>query len=131
LVFLWFGLNQLFDAQSWIGFLPGWVFQLPIEPTTFVTINGVVHTVLGLLLLLGLFTRIAAFILGLQLVGIAISLGYNDTGIRDLGLGLITLCIFLRGDDTWSLDRKIKLRYGKSNLLLKILYLFDRDPEDS
>jgi len=106
LVFLWFGLVQLFDRESMIGYLPQFAYSLPVEPFTLIFLNGIFETVLGGLLLLGLFTRISSFLLGLHLIGITFSLGYNDIAIRDLGLALATFAIFLHGPDKWCLDKK-------------------------
>ena len=107
-VFLWFGLSQLADQASFLGYLPQWTYHLPIAPSTFVLLNGAFETLLGVLLACGLFTRAAALLLGLHLVGIAVSLGYNDIAIRDVGLALATLAIFLQGSDDWCLERRWK-----------------------
>ena len=74
-VFLWFGLNQLFDAASFMGFVPSWAYNLPVSVTTLVLFNGVFETIFGLALLLGVFVRPVAFLLALHLVGIAFSVG--------------------------------------------------------
>lgn len=108
LVFLWFGLNQILDTSSWLQWLPAWAYQLPLSPTAVLVLNGSFETVFGLLLLVGLFTRITALLLSLHLLGIAWTIGYNDVGIRDLGLALVTFSIFLSGSDRWSLDTKRK-----------------------
>ena len=68
--------------------------------------NGTLEIVLGSLLLLGLFTRLCAFILALHLGGIMISLGYNDIAIRDFGLSLATFAVFLHGPDRLCWDVK-------------------------
>jgi uncharacterized membrane protein YphA (DoxX/SURF4 family) len=60
----------------------------------------------GALLLLGLYTKLAAFVLALHLYGIAFSLGFNDLGVRDFGLASATLAVFLHGADKWCLDTK-------------------------
>jgi len=114
LVFLWFGLTQIFNREALAGYLPQLAYSLPIEPFTLILFNGLFETVFGLLLLIGLFTRVSSFLLGLHLLGITFSLGYNDVAIRDLGLALATLSIFLHGADKWCLDSKIK-----SNMNLK------------
>lgn len=108
LVFLWFGINQMFNHSYFIGYLPGWVGALPFEASTFLIINGVVETILGTLLLIGLFTRLTALILAVHLFGITLSLGYNDIAVRDLGLTLVTFAIFLYGPDRFTLDEKRK-----------------------
>ena len=105
-VFLWFGLNQLFDAASFMGFVPSWAYNLPVSVTTLVLFNGVFETIFGLALLLGVFVRPVSFLLALHLVGIAFSVGYGDVFNRDLGLAAATFSVFLSGADNWCLDRR-------------------------
>lgn len=126
LVFLWFGLNQIFDSSSFLGWLPQWVYKLPIEPLTLILFNGIFETLFGVLLLMGMFTRISALILGIHLLIITIGLGYNDIAVRDLGLTIATFAIFLHGDDNLSLDRKIKNSKLINNPLIGLLYIFDK-----
>jgi len=108
LVFLWFGLNQLFNASNWLGWLPSFAYSLPIKPIYLILFNGAFETVFGILLIVGLFTRLSSLLLSLHLLGIAFSLGYNDVAIRDFGLALATLSIFLNGHDKCCLDSKRK-----------------------
>jgi len=124
LVFLWFGFNQLFDTDSWIGYLPQWGYNLPIVPELLIQINGAVEIVLGTLLLLGLFTRLTALILTIHLLGISFNLGYNDVAIRDVGLSLATFAVFLHGKDRWSLDKKFNLQDKR---ILRFLYFLDKE----
>ena len=103
LLFLWFGLNQIFDPNSFMGYLPN--FALSFASQT-ILINGIFETILGLLLLLGIFTRIVSLILSLHLLFITFSLGYNDIAVRDFILTLVTFSIFLQGHDKWCLMKK-------------------------
>ncbi|MDA1197073.1 MAG: DoxX family membrane protein [Nanoarchaeota archaeon] len=109
LVVLWFGLNQIFDSATWMGYLPGFVFNLPLSAETFILVNGIAEVVLGGLLLIGLFTRLSSGLLFLHLLGISVSLGYNDVMIRDLGLSIAMLAVFLHGPDAKTLDIKRNL----------------------
>lgn len=110
LVFLWFGLNQFFDAEMFLGYVPGWaadgsVLSIPAPaPETMVMMNGVIETILGTALLVGYFTRVAAGILAVHLLGITLTLGYNDLAIRDLGLTIALVAVFLQGPDKHTLD---------------------------
>ena len=56
LVFLWFGLNEIFNTEAWLIWLPQFAYNLPIAPTTLVLLNGTFEVIFGGLLLLGLFT---------------------------------------------------------------------------
>ena len=106
LVFLWFGLNQIFDPDSFLGYLPPWTSSLPFSDTTFLLLNGIFEILCGGLLLVGFCTRAASALLALHLLGIADNLGYNDIMIRDFGLTLVLVSIFLNGPDRWCLDSK-------------------------
>ncbi len=124
LVFLWFGLSQLINPESFLGYVPQWLYShapemihehplqlmhnLQLTPHIIIMGNGIFETVFGILLLLGLFTRISSLLLGLHLMGIMFGLGYNDIAVRDFGLMLATFSIFLQGPDEWCLDAKRK-----------------------
>ena len=124
LVFLWFGLTQLVNPQSFMGYLPDFLldhsadmnhehpFQsahnLPLTAHVIIMGNGFFETVFGIMLILGLFTRVSSLLLALHLFGIMITLGYNDIAIRDLGLMFAAFAIFLNGPDRWTLDNKLK-----------------------
>lgn len=141
-VFLWFGISQLISPEYFLGYTPQWISSHSLEtvhehpfqfmhyiatPSINATImaNGIFETLLGLFLLLGIFTRIASLLLAVHLFFITLSLGYNDIAIRDFGLSIAAFSIFLYGHDKWSLDNKIK-KLSK-NFLLKMWYLFDKN----
>ncbi|MCH7568043.1 MAG: DoxX family protein [Nanoarchaeota archaeon] len=108
LVVIWFGINNIFSRELFLGYLPQYAYNLPIQPLTIILITGIFETIFGLLLIIGLFTRVASFLITIHILGIAFSLGYNDVAIRDFGLALATLAIFLHGKDKWCLDNKLK-----------------------
>jgi uncharacterized membrane protein YphA (DoxX/SURF4 family) len=107
LVFLWFGFNQLIDGESWTVFVPEMALNFGLSASNLVFLNGMAEVIFGLLLILGLFTRVSSFILALHLFGISFGLGYNAIMIRDLGLAIATFVVFLNGRDKWCLDNKI------------------------
>jgi uncharacterized membrane protein YphA (DoxX/SURF4 family) len=106
-VFLWFGINQLFNPNQFIGYLPEFLFSLEYAKY-FVIANGIFEIIFGTLLIIGLYTRLAAVILGLHLLAITSQLGYGETAVRDFGLALSTLSIALGGADKWCLDTRKK-----------------------
>lgn len=124
LVFLWFGLTQLINPESFFGYIPDWVtphdtmmihehpFQsahnLPLTPHIIIMGNGILETIFSLLLILGLLTRIASLILAIHLFTIMLGLGYNDIAVRDFGLIIAAIVVFLNGPDKLSLDTKLK-----------------------
>ena len=103
LVFVWFGISQLVDPTDFMGYLPEFLLALEYA-STIVVVNGVAELLLGVLLLVGKWTRPVAFVLALHLLGITVSLGYNDIAVRDFGLFLVTCSIVLGGADTLTLD---------------------------
>jgi uncharacterized membrane protein YphA (DoxX/SURF4 family) len=95
---LWFGFSQLFNPNMFLGYVP---IMFDAYAPVLVTLNGVIEVVLGFVLLSGFLTRPAALILALHLAGITASLGYNEIAVRDFGLVLATLSVFLYGKDNW------------------------------
>ncbi len=110
LVMFWFGSQQITSPVSWIGYLPEWIDKLPISKMNFVYMNGLFELVFGALLIAGFYTRIVAGLLSLHLFGIAFSVGYNEIGVRDFGLSMALISIFLHGSSAWSLDEYFEKR---------------------
>ncbi|MEK6890185.1 MAG: DoxX family membrane protein [Nanoarchaeota archaeon] len=104
-LFLWFGFEQAISPEDWTGFLPSWISNLSISAVSFIYFNAVFEIIFGFLLLLGLFTRTSALLLGLHLLGIAFTIGYSPLGVRDFILSIATLSVFMRGADMWCLDK--------------------------
>jgi uncharacterized membrane protein YphA (DoxX/SURF4 family) len=105
LLLLWFGLMNIFKPGMLVGYLPTWFESVsPLAPLTFMVINGVFETLLAVLLFIGYFTRIAAFLAALHILGIGISLGYSDIAIRDIGLAIAAFAIFVHGPDEKCLE---------------------------
>ncbi len=107
LVFLWFGISQLARPESFLGYVPQW---LASYSGAMLVGNGLLDLLLGALLLLGIFTRIAALIGGLHLLSISLSLGYNDIAVRDMGLAMAAFSVFLSGEDSLCLGRRLRRR---------------------
>ncbi len=109
-VFLWFGVMQLLKPDNFTRYLPEFLYGQPYSQTL-VLLNGGFEIVFGLLLLAGLFTRLAAFLLGFHLLTLTlefmISFGFtNEVFARDFGLTLATFAVMLYGPDTWCFDTK-------------------------
>ena len=108
IVFLLIGLDQAFKPESWTSWLPSFASNLPISGETFFFLTGIFNTIVGVLLLIGLFTRIAAFLAALHLVGVMMTIGYNDVFIRDLGLFLMAISVLFFGADKFCLDNRFR-----------------------
>ncbi len=98
-LFLYFGLQQLISPSEWIGFVPNFVLGFGLSANTLVIFNGVVELVLGVMLLIGVYTRVVALLLFINLLIIVFSIGMNPLGIRDLILAIVTFVVFLNGRD--------------------------------
>ena len=106
-VFLWFGFSQLFQPESFYGYLPPMMMHLSSSlPHPLIILNGLAEIILGLLLLTGKWTRVAASLLAAHLFFIILSLGYNEIAVRDFGLMIGTIAIALNGADRWCLDQR-------------------------
>ncbi|MDP9249660.1 MAG: DoxX family membrane protein [bacterium] len=106
LVFLWFGWQQLSDTTLWAGIIPPFYTNLiGLSATTFVLINAWFEIIFGGLLLLGIFSRTTALLLALHMLHITFTVGYNGVGVRDFGLAMGTISVFLYGPDTWCLGK--------------------------
>ncbi len=107
LVFLWFGWQQVFDPNTWVSLIPEWATRFSgLSAGTLVLVNGTFELVFGSLLFLGIFTRVVAFLLALHLLHIMSVVGYNSIGVRDFGLSMGAIAVFLYGADAWCLNKK-------------------------
>ena len=104
-IVLWFGSQQLLHPTMWVRLVPNWALQIShLSALTVVTLNGWLEITLGLLLILGFYSRIVGFLLFLHILNIAFTLGYNSIGVRDFGLSIMALSVSLNGPDGWCLD---------------------------
>jgi len=107
LVFLYFGFQQVYSPDNWISFVPEFVTGFGLSVNNIVMVNGIMELILGIFMLIGLYTRFASFILSVHLLGIAVSVGFVPTGVKDFGLALATFVVFLNGADKYTLDKKM------------------------
>ena len=107
LVFLWFGINQLIDQEDFMGYLPGFLLNTDFA-REIIILNGIFDTFGGAVLMIGWRIKQVSLLLMGHLILTIISLGYNDIAVRDFGLMVETVAIFLGGADPWSLDYRMK-----------------------
>ena len=113
LVLLWFGIDEIVNPENWFGYIPpGITSIIPFDIESFILLNGIFEIIIGVLLLIGYYTRIVAFIAALHLLSITIAVGYNEIGIRDFGLTLMAVSLIFSGAGVFSLDNK-KLKNSK------------------
>lgn len=106
-VFLWFGTDKFIHPDIWVNYIPTW-FPMLVSVNLFVLLLGIVETLVGLLVLAGFYTRIAAVFAALMLVPILISLGYNEIGVRDFGLLMLAVGLAVLGAGEFSIDYKMR-----------------------
>ena len=105
LVFMWFGFQQFTNPEAWISYLPKFVTHItPLDGYQIILLDGVFELVFASALLLGYYTRFTALILALHLLDITFIVGFDAVGVRDFGLSLATIAIFMFGSSPFSLD---------------------------
>ncbi len=112
-LFLWFGVMQLTGPEAWVGFLPEWTGYFPMPGTMIVQLNGLTEIVLALALGIGVFTRVVAVLLGVHLLGIAITAG-GAIGVRDAALAVMTTSLAFAAPDCLTLDAKNRVAPASS-----------------
>ncbi|MEI6042459.1 MAG: DoxX family protein [bacterium] len=106
-VILWFSLQQFLHNSMWVAYIPeSLVSMTNISASNFVFLNASFELVFGLALMFGLFTRLSALLLGLHMLDIMWVVGYGDTGVRDLGIAIGTLVVFMNGADVFCIQQK-------------------------
>lgn len=108
-VFLVFGIWKALAPVDWVIFMPNWVAGAvagidSIDALGVLKMMGFVEAVLGLQLLVGFFTKVSAAICTLLLAGIVFHVGFDQVGIRDLGLLAAALALAFAGSGPWSVD---------------------------
>ena len=119
LVFLWFGTQQLGNTSAWTGLIPSWATSLSgLDAAALVTLNGAFEIIAAAFLITGLFTRAVALLSALHLLSITFTMGYTGIGVRDFGLSMAAISIFLYGADAWCLDTYLNNK--KSNAVQQV-----------
>ena len=106
LVFLYFGFSQLSSPLNWIGFVPEFLPDIGLSLNNIVVLNGFFEIIFALFLIIGLYVRSSGILLSLHLFFTSFSIGFNPVGVRDFGLAVSTLVIFLIGPDKYCIDNK-------------------------
>ena len=132
-VFLWFGIDKFVNPDIWVGWVPDWMARLiPISLISFMYLQGIVEVVVGALLLLGFYTRLAAILAVINLLGVELALigtGQADVMLRDAGLLAASMSLFFTGSDFISLDGRIAK--GKTSVKRKEIPLAETLPKST
>ena len=117
LVFLWFGFMQLTNTGMWVGLIPDYAINMSgLTAETLVRFNGAFEVIFGIALLLGFMTRIVSLLLALHMFHILLTVGFTAIGVRDFGLAVSTLALFLLGPHKYSLDNWLCTRNSHNNV---------------
>jgi len=114
-VFLTFGVEKIVDWHGWSVLFPPALSALVTAWSglafgSFLRLLGYVEVVLGLHLVLGLFTRAAATGCALLLVGAVAMMGRTGIGVRDCGLLAMAVAVVLGGAGAWSCDGRRRIQ---------------------
>lgn len=110
MVILWFSIEQILHTQAWTAYVPDYAVSMShLSAITLVYLNAVFELVFGLLLLFGIQTRISALLLSLHLFEIMFVVGYGEIGVRDFGLAVALLVVFMNGPDEYCIQSKRKV----------------------
>lgn len=107
LLFLWFGISQIYSTNDWVGFVPSFASNI-IPATTIVLINGAFEILFGLMMLTGFYLKISAFLLAVHILPIAYSMGFSSIAVRDYAITLATFSLIFFGPDKFCLDERLK-----------------------
>lgn len=102
-LFLWFGFAQILNPGMWLSFLPTWTGYFPIPGEMLVQWNGWFEITAAFALLLGVYTRPVALVLGVHLLLIGLSVS-GATAVRDIALGLFVISVGVQKADVWTVD---------------------------
>ena len=92
-VFIAFGIDKFINPEAWQGYVPLWL-AVPVIP--FLYVIGAIEILLGILLFVQKTARIAAIGCAALLIGIILTLGWNEIMIRDVGLFAMAIVLILQ-----------------------------------
>ena len=111
-IFIYFGIDKFINPENWIGYARPLENLLPFSIALFILLLGVIETIIGALLLLGLFTQLASIIAFIMLIAIIFTIPFNEISIRDIALAGIAFYLIFNKTKL-SLDNLIK-KFKKS-----------------
>ena len=107
IVFLFFGVDKFIHPEVWINWVsPRLLYYFPFPQEVFIYLDGGLEAIIGVMLILGFYTRIFALIASLLIVGILATVGITDVTLRDVAILAGALSLVLTGSDKLSVDNK-------------------------
>ncbi len=109
ITFLWIGVLIFKNPESWSGYLQPWAIGLlPTSLTQTMIGTAILDIVIGALLLVDIFTWLAAFVGSLHLVIVMTVSGITDITVRDIGLLVGLIALMIDSLPQWVLNKIIK-----------------------
>jgi uncharacterized membrane protein YphA (DoxX/SURF4 family) len=103
--FFWFGIDKFFNPIFWARFIPEYMKSLiPISINSFMYLQGTIEVLVGIFLIIGLFTRITSYLSSIILIVVIISVGFNNISLRDVGLLSISISLIYLNSGKLSID---------------------------
>ena len=127
LIFLWTGVRAAFVPSGLYPLFPEWILDNHLAVAdAFARIRGVAVFLLAALLLVGLFTRLAALLLALDLtLTITVLSSFQLFSLEQLPALLALATVFLIGPDVWGVDAYHGERL-RGTPVGRLAYVFDR-----
>ncbi len=106
-VILWFSLEQFLHTMTWTAYVPDYIVSFShLSASVIVIFNALFELVFGIALVFGIRVRLVSLLLALHLFDIMFTVGYGEIGVRDFGLAIATLVIWMNGPDLLSLEQR-------------------------
>ena len=96
-VFLYFGIEKFVHPSMWLLWIPDWMNGLfGLKADLWLKIIGITEIIIAVALLMPIrfLQQIASIAAALHLVGILTQVGWNDVGVRDIGLLMMAVALF-------------------------------------
>ncbi len=98
IVFAWFGIDKFRNAYLWTGFMPAWMdgFLGYSTKDVWIGVVGALEIIFAAMLLVPIrrIRQAGAVLIALHLAAVLMQVGWNDVGVRDLGLLLASVALF-------------------------------------
>ncbi len=92
----YFGIDKLVHPEFWLGWIPMWMEGLmSMSRNVWLMVIAIAEILMAILLLIPVRNarRIGAAIIAIHLLTIITQVGWNDIGVRDIGLFLSSLAL--------------------------------------
>ena len=106
ITFVWIGVFILQDLRGWELMIQPWALKLLSGSLAFAMVStAILDIVVGLFLLLNIWTWFFAFVGALHLIIVFITVGINIITVRDIGLLFATAALMVGSLPTWIVRR--------------------------